>query len=147
LAFRGQYEHSLDSKDRLTVPARWRAQLAEGVVLVAGLDPCVEVYSPQAYEDFSQRFLADLNRLGRRGRMMYRRFNASAEDETLDGAGRMRLAKHLVEHAGLEGPCMVVGVADHLEVWNPERWAEHYAELGEQAEQMAEELAAGPGAQ
>ena len=140
MAFRGQHEHSLDSKDRLTIPARWRAQLAEGVVLVAGLDPCVEVYSSQGYEDFIQRFLADLNRLGRKGRMMYRRFNASASDETLDSAGRIRLARHLIDHAGLEGQCVVVGVADHLEIWNPQRWAEHYAELDEQAERMAEEL-------
>ena len=141
MAFRGQHEHSLDSKDRLTIPARWRAQLADGVVLVAGLDPCVEVYSPQGYEDFSRRFLADLNRLGRKGRMMYRRFNASAQDEELDSAGRVRLAGHLIEHAGLGGNCMVVGVADHLEIWSPERWAEHYAELDEHAERMAEELA------
>lgn len=145
MAFRGQHEHSLDSKDRLTIPARWRAQLAEGVVLVAGLDPCVEIYSSQGYEDFSRRFLADLNRLGRKGRMMYRRFNASAQDEALDSAGRIRIAKHLIVHAGLERQCMVVGVADHLEVWHPQRWAEHYAELDEQAERMAEELAEAPG--
>jgi MraZ protein len=143
MAFRGQHEHSLDSKDRLTIPARWRAQLAEGVVLVAGLDPCVEIYSAQGYEAFSQRFLADLNRLGRKGRMMYRRFNASASDESVDAAGRIRVAKNLIDHAGLEGQCMVVGVADHLEVWQPQRWAEHYAELDEQAERMAEELAEG----
>jgi MraZ protein len=146
MAFRGQYEHSLDSKDRLTVPARFRAALSEGIVLVAGLDPCVELYTPRGYEDFSQRFLADLNRLGKRGRMMYRRFNASAQDESLDSAGRVRVPRHLIEHAGLDGPCMVVGVADHLEVWNPERWSEHYAELDEHAERMAEELAGGPGA-
>jgi transcriptional regulator MraZ len=146
MAFRGQYEHSLDSKDRLTVPARFRAALSEGIVLVAGLDPCVELYTPRGYEDFSQRFLGDLNRLGKRGRMMYRRFNASAQDEGLDSAGRVRVARHLIEHAGLDGPCMVVGVADHLEVWDPKRWSEHYAELDEHAERMAEELAGGPGA-
>jgi MraZ protein len=50
MAFRGQYEHSLDSKDRLTIPARFRAALSEGIVLVAGLDPCVELYTPQGYE-------------------------------------------------------------------------------------------------
>lgn len=145
MAFRGQYEHSLDPKDRVTVPARFRAELSEGIVLVAGLDPCVELYTPGGYDEFSQRFLADLNRLGRKGRMMYRRFNASAQDESLDSAGRVRIAKHLIEHAGLEGACMIVGVADHLELWNPTRWSEHYAELDDQAERMAEELAAGPG--
>ena len=72
--------------------------------------------------------------------MMYRRFNASASDETLDSAGRVRLAKHLISHAGLEGPCKVVGVGDHVELWNPERWEAHSAELDEHAEAMAEEL-------
>lgn len=145
MAFRGQHEHSLDSKDRLTVPARWRGALSEGIVLVAGLDPCVELYSPRGYEAWTQRFLADLNRLGKRGRMMYRRFNASASDETLDSAGRVRVARQLIEHADLGGPCIVVGVGDHIELWNPTRWSEHYAEVDRQAEQMAEELAAEPG--
>jgi MraZ protein len=143
LAFRGQYEHSLDSKDRLTVPARFRAALAEGVVLVAGLDPCVEVRSTQGYEEWTGRVLAGLNPLGRRGRMMARRFNATARDETLDAAGRVRIARHLLDHAGLEGACTIVGVDDHLEIWNPARWFEHYAELDEDAERLAEELAAG----
>ena len=53
MAFRGQYEHSLDAKDRLTVPARWRGPLSDGIVLVAGLDPCVEVFSPQGYDDWT----------------------------------------------------------------------------------------------
>ena len=146
MAFRGQYEHSLDSKDRLTIPARFRAALSEGIVLVAGLDPCVELYTPQGYEEFSQRFLAELNPLSKRGRMMTRRFNASASDETLDSAGRVRIARHLIEHADLDGPCMVVGNADRLEIWNPAKWAEHYADVDAQAEQMAEELAAGSAA-
>jgi transcriptional regulator MraZ len=144
LAFRGQYEHSLDSKDRLTVPARFRGQLSEGIVLVAGLDPCVQLFTPRGYEEFSDRFLGELNPLSSKGRMMTLRFNASAADESLDSAGRVRIARHLIDHAGLEGPCVVVGARDHLEVWNPKRWAEHYAEIDTAAVQMAEELAAGP---
>jgi MraZ protein len=145
LAFRGQYEHSLDSKDRLTVPARFRGQLSEGIVLVAGLDPCVQLFTPQGYEEFSDKFLGDLNPLSRKGRMMSRRFNAPAADEALDSAGRVRIARHLIDHAGLDGPCVVVGAGDHLEVWNPQRWAEHYGEIDAEAEQLAEELASGPG--
>ena len=145
MAFRGQHDHNLDSKDRLTVPARWRGQLSDGIVLVAGLDPCVELYTPQGYEDWSGRFLANLNRLSSKGRMMYRRFNASADDESLDSAGRVRLARHLIEHADLNGPCKVIGVGDHIEIWNAERWAEHSAELSEQARGLAEELAEATG--
>jgi MraZ protein len=142
VAFRGQYEHSLDSKDRITVPARFRAPLDGGVVLVAGLEPCVEVFSTQGYEARMSSYAGELNPLSRRGRMMQRRFNASAQDESLDSAGRVRVAKHLVQHAELAGPCVVVGVDDHLELWNPERWAAHSAEIDDQAERLAEELAA-----
>jgi MraZ protein len=143
LAFRGRYEHSLDSKDRITIPARFRAVLDEGVVLLQSLDPCIALYPVGAYTRFSERFLAGLNPLTRDGRMMVRRFNASAHDERLDSAGRVRLPRHLIDHANLSGACVVIGVDDHLEIWNPERWAEHEAEIGSQAEALAEQLAAG----
>jgi MraZ protein len=146
VAFRGQYEHSLDSKDRLTIPAKFRGRLSDGIVLVAGLDPCVQLFTESGYEHFSQKFLGDLNPLGKRGRMMTLRFNASAADEQLDSAGRVRIPKHLIDHAGLSGPCMIAGDGDNLQIWSLERWNEHFADVKAQAEQMAEELAAEPGA-
>ena len=141
MAFRGQHEHSLDAKDRLTVPSKLRAQLADGVVLLAGLDPCVEIWPRDGYASFTQRFLAGLNPLSSNARKIRRRFHAGAQDEELDSAGRVRLAKHLIAHAGLKGQCVVIGVEDHLEAWNPKRWTEHYAEIDAQAVAMAEELA------
>ena len=143
MAFRGQHEHSLDSKDRVTIPARFRAALSEGVVLLESLDPCVAVYPIDRYEALSERFLSGQSPFSRKGRMMQRRFHARSRDESLDTAGRVRLARHLIEYAGLEGPCLVVGVDDHLEIWNPDRWAEHDAEIDAQAEDIAEELASG----
>lgn len=143
MAFRGQHDHSLDSKDRITVPARFRAAMADGVVLAQGLDPCVEVYPVAAYSGFEQRFLADLNPFDRDGRMMQRRFHARSVDESLDSAGRIHVPRHLIEHAGLEGTCTVVGVMDHLEVWNPERWAEEQARIDAGAEEIARRLAGG----
>ena len=144
MAFRGHYEHSLDSKDRLTVPARFRAALADGVVLSAGLDPCVEVYPTSDFARFEERVLAELNPLSRHGRMMRRRFHGRSHDEMLDSAGRVRIPRHLIEHAGLEeGPCVVIGVADHLEIWNATAWEEHDAEIDATATEIAEELAGG----
>jgi MraZ protein len=144
LAFRGHYEHSLDSKDRLTVPARFRAALADGVVLSAGLDPCVDVYATADYARFEQQVLSDLNPLSRAGRMMKRRFHGRSHDETLDSAGRVRIPKHLVGHADLaEGPCVVIGVADHLEIWNTDAWEAHDAEIDATAAEISEQLAAG----
>ena len=57
MSFLGQYEHNLDSKDRLTVPSRFRAALADGVVLAKGLEPSVWVFAPAGYERFTQQFL------------------------------------------------------------------------------------------
>ena len=101
------------------MPARFRAALADGVVLSAGLDPCVEVYPTADYARFEQQVLSELNPLSRHGRMMRRRFHSRSHDETLDSAGRVRIPEHLIEHAELaEGPCVVIGVADHLEIWS-----------------------------
>lgn len=143
MAYRGQYEHSLDSKDRLTIPARWRGPLSEGVVLFEELDPCVSIYPPGSYEQLTERYVASQSPLARDGRMIRRRFHARAHDESLDSAGRVRMPKHLIDHAGLDGLCKVIGVDDHLEVWSPDRWAEQEAEIEAQTERMSEKLASG----
>ena len=141
MAFRGQHEHNLDAKDRLTVPARFRAALAEGVVLSAGLDPCVEVFPVGDYSRHEQDALAQLNPFSRKDRMMRRRILARSHDDSLDSAGRIHLPKHLIDHAGLEGACVVVGLVDHLELWNAETWSVHNEEIDEGAEEMSEEVA------
>ena len=120
LAFRGQYEHNLDSKDRLTVPARFRAGSCRwSGSLGRASTPASSVYPTSDFARFEQGVLAELNPLSRHGRMMKRRFHGRSHDETLDSAGRVRIPRHLIEHAELaEGPCVVIGVADHLEIWN-----------------------------
>src|SRR5687767_12327772 len=110
MAFRGQHEHSLDAKDRITIPARFRAALDAGVVLFEELDECVSIYPVDAYGELTRNYLGTLNPLTRQGRMMRRRFHARSHDEKLDSAGRVRIPKNMIEHAGLAGGCMVVGV-------------------------------------
>jgi len=139
----GQHEHSLDAKDRITIPSKLRHELADGAVVLAGLDPCLEIWPRQGFKEFTAKFLGGLSPLSSKARMMHRRFHSHAEEESLDSAGRLRLAKHLIAHADLEGQCVVVGVLDHIEVWSPERWAKHSAAMDAEAFAVAEELAAG----
>ena len=141
MAFRGLYEHSLDSKDRLTVPARFRSALADGVVLSKGLDPCVDVYTPDAFEKVSETYLAPHSPFSADARKMRRRFHGGSFDEKLDSAGRVRLPGPLVDHAGLKGPCVIVGAGDNLEIWNAKTWARHESELDAAATEIAESLA------
>ena len=139
MAFRGQYEHSLDSKDRITVPARFRAAFAEGLVLLEGLDASVDVYPTGAYELMTERYLSAESPMAARGRKIQRRFHGKARDESIDSAGRIRLPRHMIEHAGLAGTCVVVGANDHLEVWDPEAWEAELAEVDAEIERIAGE--------
>jgi len=143
LAFRGQYEHSLDSKDRLTVPAKFRAALSDGVVLVAGLDPCVWVFPTGGYEGFSEKFIGSTSPLSSRGRTLRRHFQGKAYDEKLDSAGRIRMPKPLAEHAALKGDAVVIGMDDYFEVWDAKRWKKVDAEVAETVGAAAEEIAEG----
>jgi len=144
LAFRGIYEHSLDSKDRLTVPSRFRAALADGVVLSKGLDPCVALYTPEEFQRLADQYLAPHSPFGTSARKMRRHFHGGSFDEKLDSAGRVRLPRQLVEHADLEGSCVVVGAGEYLEIWSAAAWAEQEGVLDADVNQIAESLAGAP---
>ena len=142
MSFLGQYEHNLDAKDRLTVPSKYRAALADGVILAKGLDPSVWVFSPESYERFKSNFVGKTNPLGKQGRMIRHHFAGLAFDDSLDSAGRVRVPKKLQEHAGLEsGTCVVVGAEDWFQIWNPKRWETYEQEMDAQISDVAENLA------
>jgi len=143
LAFRGLYEHGLDSKDRLTIPAKLRAQLAEGVVISASLDRCVEIHPASEFAAYATKVQQGLNPLGKDARLIRRRISYRAQEEQIDSAGRVKIPKLLLEYGALEGPCVIVGADTNLEVWSPERWAEQLAVMDAEAEQIAEGLAEG----
>ena len=143
MAFRGLYEHSLDAKDRLTIPSKLRAQLAEGVVIAASLDPCIEIHPVSGFQAYAAQVKAKLNPLGKDARMLRRRINYQAQDEQVDSAGRVKIPKLLLEHGALEGTCVIVGADTHLEVWSPERWAEQVAVMDAETDAIAEELGEG----
>ena len=142
VAFRGLYEHSLDSKDRLTVPSRFRASLADGIVLSKGFDPCVWVHTTNEFEQLSDRFLSPHSPFGADARALRRRFHGGSFDEKLDSAGRIRVPKPLIEHAGLDGNCVVIGAGEYLEIWNADAWAKQEEQLDAAAPEIAEGLAA-----
>jgi MraZ protein len=134
------YEHSLDAKDRLTVPAKFRGDLGEGVVLVAGLDPCVWVFPAASYSGFSEQFIGPTSPLTERGRTLRRHFHGKSQEESLDSANRLRIQKHLLDHAGLEGPSVLVGMSDYFEIWHPDRWAEADAKVQSTVVEVAESM-------
>jgi len=142
MTFRGLNEHSLDAKDRITVPAQYRGALSEGIVLIQGIEPCVEVWPARAAEEMERRTLSALNPMSRDARRIQRRFFAHSESAELDSAGRVRLSGQLIGHAGLEGRCIVSGMGTRLEIWSPDAWFAEDEENEQRTPELTEGLAA-----
>ena len=140
LSFRGHYEHSLDAKNRLSIPARFRAAFSSGVVLAKDPETCVAVWTPVTHEEIIERALGGLNPMGSEYRKLSRFYQGNSFDVELDSSGRVTLPPPLLGHASIEKEVVVVGVGDHLEVWGKERWAHEQesldAEIGEVTERL-----------
>jgi MraZ protein len=136
----GEHEHSLDEKNRLTLPAKLRAEFEDGVVVTRGLDGCLFAYPRGAWEQMSDR-LRSLDPLAEGSRVLQRHFFAGAAAGDLDKQGRMVLPSGLIEHAGLSREVTVAGVYDHLEIWDRAKWGQQMHEVEGSAEDVAERLA------
>ena len=136
----GEHDHSLDDKNRLTLPAKLREQLGDEVVITRGLDGCLSVYSKAAFELLAQR-MGTLDPFSRETRTMQRYFFTGSPPLELDRQGRMVIPANLLERAGIGREVTVAGVYDHLEIWDRVKWREQMREAEGSAEDVAERLA------
>ena len=138
----GEYAHTIDDKNRLTLPARFRQAFADGIVLTRGMEGCINAYARADWDGLVQRRLASLDPLSREARQMRRFFFAGASDGELDRQGRIMIPPALMTHAGLRREVVVAGLHDHLEIWDRAAWREELTEVEGSAEHVAERLAA-----
>ena len=136
----GEHEHSLDDKNRLTLPAKLRAEFEDGVFVTRGLDGCLFAYPRAAWEQMVER-IRSLDPLAPGSRVMQRHFFAGATQAELDKQGRLVLPASLIEHAGLGREVTVAGVYDHLEIWDRPKWRQQLQQVEGSAEDVAERLA------
>jgi MraZ protein len=119
--FFGTYEHSLDDKGRLILPARIRARLSGAVYLTQHLDSCVALWTLEQFEkEVSTRLASAENGPLERNEM--RDWSASVHEVELDRQGRMAIPPQLRNYAGLEQEVLVIGAINRVELWSPERW-------------------------
>jgi MraZ protein len=137
----GAFEHTIDDKSRLTLPAKFREALSGGVVLTYGMDGCVSCYPRADWERVVEKRLAELDPFSRESRMMQRYFFGGASETELDKQGRVVVPAALATSVGLDRDVVVAGVRDHLEVWDREAWHEHLREIEGSAEHVAERIA------
>jgi MraZ protein len=140
MAFRGHYEHSLDAKNRLSIPARFRAAFSGGVVLAKDPEPCVAMWPPNTHESIIERALGNLNPMGSQYRKLSRFYQGNSFEVELDAAGRVTLPPPLLGHAEISKEVVVVGVGDHLEVWGRERWVSEQEALDSEIEEVTDQL-------
>jgi MraZ protein len=135
LSFRGTFDHTLDAKHRLTIPARFRGALGNGVVLAAaheveaGGPRTVSVWSPEDYERYTSSTLAGLNPASRTARELKRFFFNASYDTELDSANRVMIPPQLIAYAGLDKDVVVTGSGDCLEVWDRQRYAQNFEQV------------------
>ena len=141
MAFLGQYEHTLDAKNRLTIPSRFRAALSDGVILGRSIDPCLCIYTPEGWERFTNTWVRSRDPLNAEARQLQRYFHGGAFDSALDAAGRIMLPQPLVDHGGLRKEVVVVGCDDWIEVWDRDSFRAHEREsdpsIGDTAQRLA----------
>lgn len=137
----GTYEHTIDDKSRLTLPARFRPAMADGVVLAKGLDGSVDVYPRETWERNVVERIARLDPLLPDTRTLQRHFFGGAAEDVPDKQGRVHLPSHLVRLGKLEKDVAVVGNYDHLEIWDRAAWAERLEGIEGSADDVAQRLA------
>jgi MraZ protein len=119
--FLGEYQHSLDAKGRVILPAKYRDQLREGAVVTKGKDGCLGVYPAGRFGDVAER-IEETQRRGATELQAARAFFAGAIDVVPDKQGRVAIPQHLREYAGLQRDVTVVGQFSRVEIWDSQRW-------------------------
>ena len=138
----GEYEHTIDDKNRLTLPAKFRQDFKDGVVVTRGLDGCLYAYTRPDWQKLVDGRLAELDMLSEAGRLIMRHFFSGATEAELDKQGRVGVPTALIESAKLGKEVTVAGVYDHLEIWDRQTWRDQLTKVEGSAEDVAERLAA-----
>lgn len=122
----GRFEHNIDAKGRLFVPAKLRDKLGVAFIAAAVMDHCVCLYSAEEWDKL-MKGLSEMPMT--KARKLQRYLSANAVDVQSDSQGRILLPKHLLEYAGLEKEALVIGAGNRAEIWNPAAYAENMDDM------------------
>jgi len=125
--FLGEYEHTIDTKGRMAVPARFRSQIDRGAVISKGMGTCLSIYTRERWDEKSAELAA--GKTSDELRDFERRIYPSASEVELDAQGRMSVPAKLRAYARLESEVTVAGVRDHFEIWDRAMWKAYQERL------------------
>lgn len=137
--FMGEYQHTIDVKGRMIVPAKFRESLGETFVLTRGLDQCIFGYPMEEWRKLEEK-LKDLPMTKKDARAFARFFFSGATEVELDKQGRINIPSTLTQYANLEKECVVLGVSNKIEIWAKDAWENYFNESSESFDEIAENL-------
>lgn len=137
--FIGEYLHTFDSKNRISIPSKFRKDLGRVVVVARGLDHCLYVYSRKAWEKEARAYAAAVNgNAARRG--LARLFLAGSFEAEVDRTGRVLVPDHLKSFASISDKAVIAGIADRVEIWEEGAWKKYTDGIERDADAFAEKV-------
>lgn len=135
----GEFQHTIDNKGRVIMPAKFRDYLGDRFVITKGLDNCLFVYPQEEWGVVVEK-LRQLSFTKADARAFSRFFFSGADEVEMDKQGRVLLAPNLREYAGLEREIMVIGVSSRVEIWDREKWLSYSEQASSDYESIAEKI-------
>jgi len=135
----GEYQHSIDDKGRLAVPAKFRKSLAGGVVVTKGAEGCLYLYPLEEWTKFAEK-LAKLPINRADSRAYSRLMLAGASNAEIDSQGRILIPDYLRNYAGIQIKAVIVGLYNRAEIWDEERWQQYRVKVEGEGDEISERL-------
>lgn len=135
----GEYNHGIDAKKRVALPAKLRKELGEKAIITRGLDQCLFVYPEQEWARVAES-LSNLPTGQADTRSFVRLFLAGAQEVDIDALGRVLIPDYLKAYAGLKERVVITGVYRRLEIWDEENWNIYKARVEKETDKLAEQL-------
>ena len=139
----GEYIHTIDEKNRVSLPVKFRKELGKKIIITPGLDQCLFIFTMAEWEKVSKRLSdsdSDLSFLKADKRSFNRFMFGRAAEVEVDTIGRILIPDFLKERIGLKNSAAIIGVEDRVEVWNDKTWLQYREVVEKQADQLAENL-------
>jgi MraZ protein len=138
--FIGEFQHNIDEKGRVAVPAKFRRQMSGGAIITRGLDDCLFIFTKKDWETFAGKL--STTPLSQKDPRAFARFMLSgASDVDLDTQGRVLIPSNLRNFAGLKKSAKVIGVYNRMEIWDEATWQQYKAKIEGSSEEIAEKMA------
>jgi MraZ protein len=139
----GEYIHTIDAKNRISMPAKFRAELGKKIIITPGLDSCLFIFTQSEWVKVSKRLSdadADLSFLKADQRSFNRYMFGRAAEVEIDSIGRILIPDFLKDRIGLKNSAAVIGVKDRVEIWNDKVWSQNQEAVEKRASALAESL-------